>query len=318
MAMAGHLVALTCPTCASTEIEPNRFGSYRCRHCRGLFLVRAPTPERPRSLVPVRADPWVRGGAVALGVLLLGVIVIAAAPRRPPRRIYRPPAFTATPPRLATTPPRLATTSPRLTVTPSLPQDEAKEPPRAELRGVRQGRGTTGSHFWLARYVNTGTTPIARPAARVSLFDAQGHRVGEQKGYAHLHWLNPGEETPILVLVISPPGYARAEAAVVTPEPPRYDRPPLRLLVTESSVQRASLGPAMVGTVRNQTGQVARFIHVQVVGLDAQGELALLSHAYATEHTLAAGRETGFQVPIGSFQVGAAVKYQLEAFASAR
>ena len=187
-------------------------------------------------------------------------------------------------------------------------------PPTAELRGVRAGKTRIGGHFWLARYVNTGAAPIVRPAARVNLMDAHGRSVGEQVGYAQRSYLAPGQETPLLILASKPPRYARAEVTLVAPQAPRFEAPLLTLKVRESAVGRAALGPALVGTVTNPTNQAVRFAQVQVVGLDKKGELALLGHAYASPYDLAPGKESTFQVPIGTFSIGKVARYTVSAF----
>lgn len=272
----------------------------------------APPPSRKVIVLSVI-------GALVAAIVATGVPPPPFATIRPapdqkppaPSLAAEPAAAPASPlgsaPRLSSLPPRFSSLPGRAPAPPSVP-------PTAELRGVRAGKTRIGGHFWLLRYVNTGTTPIVRPAARASFQDAQGRSIGEQVGYAQRSYLAPGEETPLLILASKPPRYARAEVTLVPPQAPRYESPLVTLKVRQSAVGRAALGPAVIGTVTNPTSQAVRFAQVQVVGLDKKGELALLGNAYASPFDLAPGKESTFQVPIGTFSIGKVARYTVSAF----
>lgn len=265
----------------------------------------APPPSRKVIVLSVIGS--LVAAFVAAGVPPPPFVPIRPAPdQKPPAPVPPDPPASAPANPLALAA-RLSSLRARASATPSVP-------PTAELRGVRAGKTRIGGHFWLARYVNTGAAPIVRPAARVNFMDAQGRSVGEQVGYAQRSYLAPGQETPLLVLASKPPRYARAEVTLVAPQAPRFEAPLLTLKVRESAVGRAALGPALVGTVTNPTNQAVRFAQVQVVGLDKKGELALLGHAYASPYDLAPGKESTFQVPIGTFSIGKVARYTVSAF----
>ncbi len=184
----------------------------------------------------------------------------------------------------------------------------------ASLGQVTQGTNSTGAIFWLADYVNDGGLPITRPAVIVSLFDESGARVGEQVGHARVSTLAPGARTTVLVLITSPPAYARADVQVRAPTSSRF-----ATAVAEANVVEHRTEPSfgnrvqVVGTVQNDTTTPLRFVSVVVVGRNAAGAPVSFGYAFASTHDLAPGQSSGFQVRLGTFETETPATYDVSA-----
>ncbi len=311
--MAGF-IELKCPRCLSSSCAPIDPLHYRCAHCQTVFLRDAPPPRQDAPPVPPPVPyyappqasshgPLLALAAIAvLTLLLMGAGAAFFLAHRPAPRGVPAAGRPVQPVSVVETPAVPAVATPV---------------PRAQLDAVRQGKSLT-SPFWLATYKNVGTVPIARPAARVSLFDASGHRVGEQSGYGKVSTLGPGQSTPILVLYMQAPTFARADVKPIDPEAPTYDDGEVPVSITEQSVAPPVYGQvAVVGTVKNSTAGTVKFVHVVVEGVDGAGAIVSLADGYATTTTLGAGAASGFNVSTGTFQVEVPAKYRVFAVARA-
>lgn len=309
-------VEVTCPRCSSPRVDRVDPTHYRCQHCHALFVANAPAahagvpPTAPVAPLAVGAAPRSRSTsapiviAVAVGAALLVAIAVIAgavvfvARKSPSKSSTRPPVVVAT-----TTPPRA--------------QDgPAPVPPKARIRSSKKGgRGTT--HFWIVTYENAGETPIGTPRARVSLFDASGRRVVEQVGHAVRKHLGPGESTPILVLAMNAPTFARAEIAAVEPDAPSaYDAGQTAIEVVDFQASKSGLSHTnLTGTVKNTSPTRVRFVEIVATGLDADGEVVGYATTFATDKEIAAGGASGFKLSSGTFDAEPPTKYRLFAVA---
>jgi hypothetical protein len=308
-------VPVACPRCQSPRVDRLDATHYRCVHCQAMFVRDIPAGEVAAAPVgppptyvqyapaPSRA-PLLMGIAAAIFLVLIGAGVVGALVLRRPAPAPRP--ITVNP---------ILPTSTGTTATGTTAERDAPLPPQARVKSFRkQASGT--STFWLVIYENSGTTTIRDPAARVSLFDAAGHRVLEQPGYAKTKQLAPGETTPILVLAMNPPTFTRAEVGVVTPRAPSsYDTLPVPLEIVDFVPRKDNTFTKITGTVKNPSKQSVQFIEVVVTGVDASGEVVSLADGYATERQLAPGASTGFEITSGVFDVAPPTKYRVVASA---
>ncbi|MDB4996742.1 MAG: hypothetical protein JWM74_4174 [Myxococcaceae bacterium] len=311
-------VPVACPRCQSPRVDRLDATHYRCVHCQAMFVrdvppgEMAPSPVGPPSTyvhyapTPSSRAPLLIGIAAAIFFVLVGAGAVGAVLLRRPAPAPRP----------VTIDPILRPTT-GTAATANAPERDAPLAPQARVKSFRK-QASGSSTFWLVIYENSGTTTIRDPAARVSLFDATGHRVLEQPGYAKTKQLAPGETTPILVLAMSPPAFTRAEVAVVTPRAPSsYDTLPVPLEIVDFVPRKDNTFTKITGTVKNSSKQPVQFIEVVVTGVDASGEVVSLADGYATERQLAPGASTGFEITSGVFDVAPPTKYRVVASAMA-
>ncbi len=179
---------------------------------------------------------------------------------------------------------------------------------------VKQGK-SSASLFWIGSYTNTGDAPIARPSARVSLFDAAGARVGEFPGYADRDILAPGASFPILVLASSAPAFSRMEIAAGDPSATYAGQQEVELTVKEFRVAATNYGTTdLVGTVKNVSATALQFPKVVAIGRNAAGEAVSIANTFASSKTIASNGESGFTVSVGVFQTEKPTRYEVVAF----
>lgn len=306
-----RIIELTCPQCSSHEADSLGHDQFRCTYCAAVFLV-----ERKRPTAPVVVQPTPRSAplraslakgvvvvvAIAIFVAAVGLIAVIKQFGRGPTEAE-----------LRT---RLSGTSgvPRVRV-PSIQRTsaEASPPPKAELRDVQHARLPRGTDIWIGTLANTGQVPIERPSALVSLFDAQGKRVGEHHGWAPIELLAPGQTTPVLVMIMRAPVYSRFDAAPGELRTTSYSPPQLATIkVTEQTVQPyLTTMQQIVGTVRNVGSKPARFVQVIAVGRDGDGKLASYASNYVSRSDLAPGAESGFSVTSGTFEIRRPARFEV-------
>ncbi len=329
-------VVVRCPHCHAPQPEARASGQYTCAYCRHAFAVAGataatyPAPPVPRTVTPPTPPPPIAGTrstvprlALALVaiplVLCVGVAVIRSVAVSGKSALAgtndgdEPGAGAGILPALgAGVVPSVAPSSP--TVTPTSVSAAPAVVARAELRNVAEGTTMIGGKFWLADYVNVGDAPIERPSVVVSLFDAAGTRVGEQRGFAEREWLAPGASTAILVLVSSPPVYARAEMAAVGPEAAGAIDPQvgLEVLGVTERADGSSVHRKLTGTVRNGAPHPLRFPQVVAIGRSASGAPVSIANGYATSsREIPAGGESGFELSVGTFEIERPARWEL-------
>jgi hypothetical protein len=128
---------------------------------------------------------------------------------------------------------------------------------------------------------NTSEVAVRAPEVHVILTDEQGEDVHADHGYAALDFLEPGQSSPIDVLVDDAPPHAGlrtevtvraadwrptlAAGLVVAPLPPTQQRSSWRF----------------AGEVRNEGDTAAQFVKVRITGWDADDKLVGIAQTYA-------------------------------------
>jgi hypothetical protein len=310
------MVEIACPRCSSTEAEQANQGVFVCSHCHTRFIVDHGQARLPDQHATSSAAATASGGRlVALAVagslfalLLVGGVVArvlassdTGADR--PRADRRSPATRTDPP-----------ASSRSSLPPAISAAPQVEP-KASLVNSLAGQTRIGGHFWLATYRNDGEVTLRKPAATASLFDEDGKRVGEQRGYSQREELPPGESATILILASKPPKYARAEINIDDPQVHRGAES-IALKVQEHVVNPGAIaGKDVVGTIVNESETAVRFAKVIVVGRNDKGEPVDFAYAYATDKDLGPGESSGFKATLNTWQIAPPKTIEVRAFA---
>lgn len=153
-----------------------------------------------------------------------------------------------------------------------------------------------GNIYFLGIYKNTGDRPIRKPRVDIVLLDKKGDELKRGFGYGTREFLLPGEETPLKILVLKTPPYAKIRTEF-RPEPPlsiqKIERPDLKF----SGVK---IGPRG-GGYYHVTGRITNHDKVQVSGLriiavlyDRSDNPAAVGSGFARKSTLAPRQSTTF------------------------
>jgi hypothetical protein len=297
-------VPITCPNCGSADLASLGMADYQCNHCGSFFLAKTPAaqagaPPGPQPIRPRSSSAFPIVAGVFIATLMAGGVVVSLALR-------------------STTPPP----DPIPVYTPV--QTPPPTPPPSIVGSARIGaqiEGTTraGGKFWLIDYDNVGSSEIINPAVAVSLFDVNGARVAEQTGHSAIKRLRPGGRATILILVNDVPAYSRAQVEIVPPSTETYALPEETLAVTEYR-EKASVGSLrnMIGTVKNESSVAVRFVNVLAVGRDASNLPVSFAQGVTTKKEIEAGSDSGFSIPIGTFEVESPTRWDVIAVGAPR
>jgi hypothetical protein len=155
-----------------------------------------------------------------------------------------------------------------------------------------------GALYFFGEITNTGDLPLGHPKVSVVLYDASGHALGNEPGYATQDFVAPGQRAPVKVLFLQPPEWSRFEV-LFKPEAARYAGFLTYTDLLPSSmnfVRDLSLGYALNGMVKNIGERQARFVQVVVTLYDADGQVVGVDGTFARPSDLAPGESAPFKV----------------------
>lgn len=179
------------------------------------------------------------------------------------------------------------------------PRDPNEAPALAtfEEQGRRSGSG--GSFYVFGIVKNQSPFAVDRPKVSAVLRDAGGKEVARSQGYAERELLNPGDSSPVKVLVDDVPARASID----------YEASATRALYLPGEVEglkaeqeadpKANFGTWQIaGHVRHEGQVPAHRIHVVVVIRNASGKLIGVESAYADTTRLEPGQRARFQADV--------------------
>lgn len=160
-------------------------------------------------------------------------------------------------------------------------------------------RASSGSTYYvLGEVKNTGEVPLDHPKLIIVLKDEKGEEVGTDFGFSERDIIYPGESSPISALVNKPPPHASVEYELILKKATYFPKMVEGLELEKPKVSHGDWGKAMKaeGKVRNEGQQPARFVKIEVQGLDADGKLLGLYSTYADTEVLAPGQSARFSI----------------------
>jgi hypothetical protein len=170
------------------------------------------------------------------------------------------------------------------------------KPPLGEFE-FHHKRGSSGdSYYVLGQITNTGEVPLDHPKLIIVLKDEAGEEVGTDFGFAERDVIYPGQASPISALVNDPPKHSSVEYELILRKASYLPARAEGLELESPKVTRGQWGNAMVakGKVRNDGDKPAKFVKVEIHGLDADGKLLGLHTTYADGDVLAPGETARF------------------------
>jgi len=296
--------ALVCPSCqAPVTAGPNAEGKYTCGYCGTPF-------HRPANSPPIVVNinhgggqgqtggPRSTGSAgVVLAVSLVAgafVIVGIGAALALTSSDDQDPANEAARPRLdldrgPASPAELA----GVKVAPSQrAKAAAEQPATAEFEFHTELSGYQSSFYALGKVTNSSAFVIDKPKVIAVLLDAQGNEVGTDFGFAERDALGPDQSSPIKILIKDPPAHASINFEVVVKKASYVPGEVEGLRVEPGAPQAAQFGDnrwEIDGKVFNEGDTPAKFVQIQILALDAEGEYVGIDSTFADADVLAPG-----------------------------
>ena len=154
-------------------------------------------------------------------------------------------------------------------------------------------RVNTIETLWVYGFVtNTSSIPIGKSEVLVVLKDAEGRELRSEHAYA-AYPTNPGEKSPIAIVVTKPPTYSSLEFETI---PKRHYGTTLAegLTITENNSSMTSGSLNISGKVRNDGAKPAKFVQLHAMTMDAEGKLVGLRNSFVKAETIEPGAEARF------------------------
>lgn len=268
---------LACPACGAPASVPVGSAVATCGHCGARYrMVQGHALEVPAQGNAARN----LAGMAVLGAVIVVGVVVAAFVLRPPKVVPLP-------------------TDGDEPVTVNTAVDALD--PAAQASGTftfhHLRKNADGSLSLYGEAKNTSATIINKPEIIAVFRDAKGKELRAASGYAERDFLLPGTTSPVQVRVADPPAYTDLAYEVVVQKASYVPVFVAGLDVTSEPPRTDTLGMIeFTGKVRNGGDKVARYVHVEVLALDAQDHILGIESTYAKADLLRPGEEARFRV----------------------
>lgn len=299
-----ELKALKCPSCGSSSIEKNNLTSAKCSYCGSVFQLQPGQQTESRSNAkPVKYT-------VLLSGLLLVVIIFM--------RINSSPSHVEIPVTNSNTVQNPIEKVPVINLKSNIPEIKTKNlvitdkdientemKPNVSVTKEISSETSIGGKYWIVTIKNEGKTNVARPGALVSIFNSEGQRIEEQKGWAKYEHLAPGQETEVLVLISKPPrGDYKTEITGFAQLPGTYDTYQDVLEVQNFVVKKEnkySSRVSIIGDVLNSKEYQVDYVTVIALAKNQQGNVVGIADGYVSNTSIPPGEQSGFKVSAGTY-----------------
>jgi len=188
----------------------------------------------------------------------------------------------------------------------------------SSIKIANQLKGVTvnGDSYWITSIVNEGEQTAVRAGVVISLYNKSGQRIEEQKGYAKIKFLKPGQNADVLILIQKAPTYAKVELSAFSVKQSSFDKPYEKLEIANYIAKKASYSNKftdIIGDVYNPNDFQVDYTKVIVIAKDEKGQTIGIADGYPTHPSIKAKEKSGFKVTIGTFLIKPASSYLLYA-----
>ncbi|HPF05318.1 MAG TPA: FxLYD domain-containing protein [Spirochaetota bacterium] len=266
---------MQCRNCSGNEFRKTVSGNYKCVYCGTLYheeRFKHPEKFNFKSRYVITAVT----SAIILLVLILTVFMLSEDTKN---RSANPPGKIVS----------------RQENGVRFSAGEIPEPEGAVL-SVDVIPDSIGNHYFLALCRNTGKVSVRAPHVTVRLYSANNVKIGSGSGYSFMNNLNPGETTPVLILVQKPPKYSRfeteytAELPFVIPENGVFEK---RFTGEISDVALKMTGGGtsykLKGSIKNTSDYNAKYVQVAAVIYNSSDKAIGYGSAFISEKVLKPG-----------------------------
>ncbi len=175
--------------------------------------------------------------------------------------------------------------------------------PMGEITSVSPIPDSIGNVYFLAMCRNSGKVAINRPEITIRLFSASDEKIASGKGYAFIDRLNPGETTPVYILVTNCPQYKKYEIdftpalPFIIPQGGVFSKSFSGEFSDVSMIQTDSYNNHKIrGKIKNSSGYDAKYVQVAAILYDKNDKAVGYGSTYINEKTLKPGGYDFFEI----------------------
>lgn len=269
---------LKCDNCASSDFEKISDHEYRCRYC-GSVKIMEPGVASPENQTPPMLMPQKKH---ILALVLIFIIMIVGLFLVTSRDLHTPPK--SSPSNISFPKVKSSPLSQFGSDSVSIPP-----PPKASFDQAAAIPDSIGNCYFAGIYKNTGKSPLRKPMVVITLYSSNGRKVAQNHGYSIREILQPGEETPVSVLITHPPQWERFEATHLPQHPypsTSYDRPVMKF--RNCMLQKAKYtGYEIRGEIVNLSDRPARRISMIAAVFDREKKIIGTARGYVSAISIA-------------------------------
>jgi serine/threonine protein kinase len=155
--------------------------------------------------------------------------------------------------------------------------------PKAALEELNVVRTLTRNGYALGYVQNAGNVPIEKPRVDLEFFDGSDKSLGTAFGYASFDLLEPGERSPIKVLIKPyPEGFVRYESKLTVRAPYVKEKRLAKLAVVGKDLAKQGYGSSLEAKVqvRNDDKLALKFVEAIVVLYDDKEQVVEIGSGY--------------------------------------
>lgn len=266
---------MQCKNCSGNEFKQTRSGNFKCSYCSTLYYE-----ETKKNIIP----PEMKNKLIlfsfigTLSVIIISSIIFFAGKKDVNNGNTVNNNYTFT-------------------------NEEKLPDPAGEILSVDPIPDSIGNVYFLAMCRNNGKVAINKPEVTIRLLSSKDEKVASGKGFAFMGKLNPGEITPVYILVTNCPEYKKYEIDF-TPELP-YIIPPGGIFnknfsgeFTDVSLKQAysNNNHKIRGRIKNTSGYDAKYVQVAAILYDSNNKPVGYGSCYINEKSLKPGNFDFFEI----------------------
>ena len=255
---------MQCKNCSGNEFKPTKSGNFKCSYCSTLYYE-----ESKKSIFSdYKKSPKIIVASAAILILITGIIIIFSVKNRVDETDSSANNYTFT-------------------------NDQKLPDPSGEVLSVDAIPDSIGNIYFLTMCRNNGKVALNRPEVTIRLLSEKNEKVASGKGYAFMNRLNPGEVTPVYILVTNCPKYAKYETDF-TPELP-YTIPQGGVFTKNFSGEFIDVSLTqsdsynnhkIIGKIKNVSKFEAKYVQVAAILYDKNNKAVGYSSTYINEKAL--------------------------------
>lgn len=327
---------MQCRNCSSNSFVKTDSGNYRCEYCGTLFYDEKAvnkgtqrTAQQPQQQArqtgttqsaPRRQEPKKGCSPLVIFIVIGALIIIGITSNQKKKKsstLKKPVVTNTVPAENDDDSGRGGGMAGRVTT--NAGKDSGMDAPLIEPAGMVIEKGVVpdiiGNHYYVLLCSNSGRMATRMPEVTIRLYK-DNTKVGSGKGYGIMSDMNPGDVSPVLVLIQKVPAYTRyevdykPEAPYTMPDDGVFKKRFKAALHNVSFLSSGTRSYRLKGAVSNTGAYTGQYVQVAAVLYDKSGAIVGYDSTYISEKKLAPGDFDFFDMNIYRVS-GKPVKYKL-------
>ena len=296
---------LKCPACGSSAIENTSHTTAKCSYCGSVLQMNGNHASIQKSQDKSNRRTIIFS-TIGLLVIVFGKIAYQHYRDKPviniPKQSIQTPKAIVPQIDIKSNLPTISTKAIKITEN-DIKQSQVT--PQVDIVDTTEGATSAGGRFWIFTVKNNGQNLVARPGALVSVFDLNGKRLEEQKGWSKIEHLQPQQQTEVLVFISKPPKQKyNVEISAFAQNPGMYDVPQESLEVSDFTVKTKDerlLRADIIGEVKNTKDYQLDYVTVIALAKNQSDKTIGIANAFVSTTHIKPGGSSGFKVTAGTF-----------------